>query len=114
MKTIQNLVRFSQFCPTSFSQDFQDLGRPAVQKAAQSKLGKTSLIYFLKLYATIAKHSTNSTKDKASVENEFECMKNKTKASIADFPKRQRLGPFRKTLMSIPFSNVPKIAKGIA
>ena len=68
---------------------------------------------FLKLNATITKHNTNNTNDNASVENEFACMKNRTSASIADFPNRQRLGLFRNTLIITPFDNVPRIAKGI-
>lgn len=60
------------------------------------------------------RHRTNNTNDNASVENELACIKNKTSASIADFPKRQRLGLlFRNTLIITPFEIVPRIAKGI-
>ena len=68
---------------------------------------------FLKLNATITRHNTNNTNDNASVENASACMKNRTSASIADFPNRQRLGLFRNTLIITPFDNVPRIAKGI-
>lgn len=55
---------------------------------------------------------TNSTTDKASEENVSECMKNKTNASMADFPNKHRLGLLGNILIRITFEIVPKIAKG--